>query len=96
MDRFFARGRVNIQQTVDNLFSLDGLRDNLGNVFRLYLEIAYLLRINNQDGSSLAKSGTPGSFGIYLIFQSLFFKLRFKGGDDLTGAGGKTAGAGAY
>jgi len=87
---------VDIDETIEDLLFDDRLRNDLGNVFGLYLEITYLLRINHHDGSSFTKPRASGPFGIYVRLQALLFDLCFEGGDHSTRTGGKTTGTGAY
>ncbi len=60
MDYLFVGGRVGVEQTLYDLLPLDSLGDNFRNILRLYLEIAYFLRANNDNGAPLTKAVATG------------------------------------
>ena len=49
-----------------------------GTSFGLYLEIAYLLRVNDDDGTPLAKAVAAGPPDVHIVAQALFFDLFLK------------------
>ncbi len=74
VDDLFVGGRVGIEQTLDDLLLLYGLGDDLGNILRLYLEIADLLRADDDDRTPLAEPVAAGLPDIDRVTQSLVFR----------------------
>ena len=87
---------IEIDQTLDNLLFLDGLRDDLRHLFRRHPQIAGLVRIHDDDRPALAETGTAGALDLDLARQSFIFDFFVECVDHLGRAGRETAGARAY
>src|SRR5674476_241339 len=92
----FVRGRVGIEQAIDDLLLLYGFGDDFGNVLRGHLQVAGLLRIDDDDGSTLTESWAAGPLDAHIALKPLFFDFGVKGVDDFTCARGETTGTSAY
>ena len=78
MDDFFMGVGVGVEQTFDDLLLLDGLRDNLRDILGRNLKIAYMLRVDDDDGPLFTKSVATGPSNVHLMAQTLFLELLFK------------------
>jgi hypothetical protein len=61
--------------------------DNLGCIFRRYLEITAFLRMINDNGTPLTKPMTTGLADVNFVTQALLFNLRFNTRRDFFTAG---------
>ena len=91
-----ARGRVDVEQPLDDLLVLERGRHDLGNVLGGDLEVAESL----PDGSprrfpARRSPGQPAPLRITLRIEALLARSLPERGEDLLRAAGETAGAGA-
>src|SRR3990167_2275204 len=92
----YVVGRVGIEQAIDDLFLLYGLRDDFRNVLWRHLQVAGLLRIDDDDGAALAESRAAGALDAHIALKPLFFDFGAERVDDFARAGRETAGAGPF
>jgi hypothetical protein len=84
VDRLFARALIDVQQPLHDLLLSYGLSYDLGDVFRLDLDIADVFGRYDHDGASLTEPRAAGPFGVHLGVQALVLDLGFESGDDFT------------
>ncbi len=92
--RFLAGVRIDVEQALHDPVSFYRLGNDLGDVFRLHLEVADPLRINDDDGPLLAETVTTGSPEDDIGCDPLFFEFLFDRSGNLSAAGGVTGTAG--
>ena len=90
MDYLVSRFRINVNQTVYDLFLFYGGRNNLRNILGLYPQITYFFRMNYYNRAPFTETVASSLSDFHLVAQSLLLDLFFKACGNLLAAGSVT------